>query len=100
MPLYISPPPQNPFMALLAAIVGVVALVGVFMLGFVALVVVLGVGAVLWLGFIIRFKWIQRKLRKQGLDPEPGGRINPDVVLHREESLEAEYTVISTEKDD
>lgn len=99
MPLYIRPPPQNPFMALLAAIVGAAVLVGVFMLGFVALVIAAGVGAVLWLGFIIRFKWIQRKMRKQGFVPESAARADPDVEIRREESLEAEYTVISTEKD-
>lgn len=100
MPLYISPPPQNPFMALLAGIVGIAVLVGAFMIGFVALLVAAGVGMILWLGFMIRFKWIQRKLRRQGHDGEPGERIDPNAVHHREESLEAEYTVISTEKDD
>jgi len=99
MPLYISPPPRNPFVTILATVVGGVVLVGAFMLGFVALLMALGVGAVLWLGILVRIKWVQHRLRKQGYSAGHTTPADSFRAHHCEESLEAEYTVVSTEKD-
>ena len=100
MPFYISPPPRNPLSSILAGVVGALLLVGTFMLGFVVLLVVAGLGLLLWLGVLLRIKCAQYQMRRQGIDPSvmPGpsqgkGHANDD-------SLEAEYTVISKERED
>jgi len=95
MPYYISPPPQNPLTRIFTAIIAVFALVGFLMLGMVALLVIAGVGLIGGLALWLRFAWIKRRLQKSGVDfssvskgaGEPG-----DVI-------DAEYTVISTQKD-
>jgi hypothetical protein len=96
MPLYISPPPANPLTRFVMALVGLLVLVGSFMLGLVALAVVAGLGLVAGIALWIRVAWIRRKLRKEGFGDvpgaEPGNRSETDV-------LEAEYTVVRTRKD-
>ncbi len=100
MPFYISPPPRNPLASILGALVGVIVLVGAFMLGFVVLLVVAGLGLLAGLGVFIRIKWAQYQLRKLGFDPlsgmSPPNGFRPD----QGDSLDVEYTVISTERDD
>ena len=96
MPYYISPPPQGPLTRIITGIIAILTLIGAFMIGMVALLVVAGVGLIA--GFVIwlRVAWIKRQLRKNGIDP--GAGINPSAVHPTQESgqvLEAEYTVIS-----
>jgi len=95
MPYYISPPPQNPIMRILTAIIAVFVLAGAFMLGMAALLVVAGVGLVAGIVIWLLVAWIKRKLQKDGVDfgvtdqaPPPTGQI-----------IEAEYTVVSEQKD-
>ena len=61
MPLYITPPPTNPLVRILMAVVGLLVLVGSFMLGLVAIAVVAGLGllagAISWL----RVAWMHSK---------------------------------------
>ena len=100
MPYYISPPPRNPLTGILTGIFGILVLAGAFMLGFIALVIALGIGLLVWLGIYIRLWWIRRRLSRKGVDPEgagsPAGRREGAVT----DSLEAEYTVVSTTRDE
>lgn len=100
MPFYISPPPRNPVTSIIAGILGALLLVGAFMLGFVVLLVVAGLGLLVWLVVLVRIKWAQHRLRKQGFEPPD----TPGASAYRPESkgdtLEAEYTVVSKERDD
>ena len=100
MPFYISPPPRNPLSAILAALAGGLILVAGFLLGFVVLVVIGGLGILLWLGLTLRIKWAQRKLRKSGFSPEePLARENQDFS-GSSSVIDAEYTVISKKPKD
>jgi hypothetical protein len=97
MPFYISPPPRNPLTAVLAALAGGLLMVGAFFLGFVVLVVALGLGLLIWLAVLLRFKWLQRRMRKQGVDPF--SKAGPRSGSHTE-VLETEYTVVSRHTED
>lgn len=100
MPFYISPPPRNPISALLAGLVGVAMMVGAFMLGFVALVVALAVGALIWAGIYIRIWWARRQLAKQGIDLDSANPFSTQRTPGTDDSLEGEYTVVSKRQDD
>ncbi len=95
MPLYISPPPANPIVRLLMALVGVLVLVGSFMLGLAALAVVAVVGLIAGLVLWARIAWIRRQLRRQGFSM-PGEAAKQDRSRSGDQSevIEAEYTVI------
>jgi hypothetical protein len=90
MPVYLTPPPGNPLTRALAAVVTVLFLVGAFMVGIVAFLVVLGVSLIagLWLWFR---NW--RSLR-QGATPRPDGTPR-DTRPGAGEAIEGEYTVVS-----
>ena len=100
MPFYISPPPRNPLAVILGALVGAVVLVVAFMLGFVVLLVIAGLGLLLWLGVLIRIKWAQHQLRKRGIDPSSTMPPARGARPGKGDSLEVEYTVISRERDE
>ncbi len=91
MPVYLSRPPSNPLTRLLAGVVGALVLVGAFMVGMVAILVVLGVGLVAgaWL-------WFQQwRATRSGVARGP-------ETPHRQQAgdtIEAEYTVISRDDD-
>lgn len=95
MPYYISPPPQNPIMRILTAIIAVFILAGAFMLGMAALLVVAGVGLVAGIVIWLRVAWIRRKLQKDGVDIGVT-RQAPSSTGH---TIDAEYTVVSEQKD-
>ena len=93
MPYYISPPPQGPLTRIIAAIVTVFALIGAFMIGMAALLVVGGIALVAGLVIWLRVLWIKHQLRKSGVDLDAGLRTNtPQESGH---VIEAEYTVVS-----
>jgi predicted lipid-binding transport protein (Tim44 family) len=100
MPSYISPPPRNPLSAILAGIVGVVVMVGAFMLGFVALVVALAIGALIGAAIYVRVWWAKRQLAKQGIDLDSANPFSNHASPSQGDSLEAEYTVISKKQED
>ena len=100
MPFYISPPPRNPIAGILTGIVGILVMIGAFMLGFVALLVAFGFGLIIWLGIYIRIWWARRQMARQGIDPVADNPFTRTGATRREDSLEAEYTVVSTKKDD
>jgi len=95
MAYYISPPPQSPLTRVITAIIAAFVLVGAFMIGMAALLVVAGVGLIAGLALWMRVAWIKRKLRKSGVE------LNPKMDTQRESGhvIDAEYTVISESRD-
>jgi hypothetical protein len=95
MPYYLGPPPQNPLSRIAATIVAALMLVGAFMLGLVALLILGGVAVVAGLAIWARVAWIKRQLRKNGvnLNPEPG------VARESGHIIDAEYTVVPDSSD-
>jgi predicted lipid-binding transport protein (Tim44 family) len=100
MPFYISPPPRNPLASILTGIVGIVVLAGAFMLGFVALVVAFSIGLLIWLGIYIRIWWAKRQMIRQGIDPAAGDPFASRTRPSQTDSLDAEYEVISKQRDE
>lgn len=82
MPYMINPPPQSPLTRFIGGIVAIITLVGAFMLGMVALLVVAAVGLIAAVGIWLRVIWIKRQMRKNG-------------VARQGDVIEAEYTVVS-----
>ncbi len=96
MPYYISPPPQSPLTRIIAGIIAVFALVGAFMIGLVALLVVAGLGLIAAFVIWLRIAWIRHQLQKNGI--KPGTTANSTTTDSGKGSgqvIEAEYTVIS-----
>jgi len=88
---YINPPPQNPLTRIIAAIIAVFVLVGSFMIGLAALLVVACVGLVVGVAIWLRVAWIKRRFRKSGVDL--AGRV--DMSRQSGQVIDAEYTVVS-----
>ena len=81
---------------IVAGIIAVLMLIGGFMIGMVALLVVAGVGLIAGIAIWLRVIWIKRQLRKSGIDLNAA--FNPSAATRTKESsqvIEAEYTVIS-----
>ena len=95
MPYYISPPPQSPLTRVITAIIAVFALVGAFMIGFAALIVVVVVGLVAGIALWLRVAWIKRRLRKEGIDLG----VTMKNQANSGHVIDAEYTVISEAED-
>jgi hypothetical protein len=93
MPYYISPPPQSPLTRIVAAIIAAFALVGAFIIGTAALLVVLAIGLVAGLALWLRVAWIKHQLKKGGIDLSAGMRTEKPTETG--EVIDAEYTVIS-----
>ena len=95
MPYYISPPPQNPLTRIIAGIVGAFVLIGTFMIGMVAFLVVAGVALIAGIALWLRIAWVKRRLKKSGVDLGAG-------VNTRQETghvIDAEYTVVTDSED-
>jgi hypothetical protein len=104
MPHYITPPPQNPLSRIFAGIIAILTIVGAFMIGMVALLVVGGLALIAGVAIWLRVTWIKRQLRKSGM----GQGTDPSMNDHNAESkqanmnnevIDAEYTVISRQDD-
>ena len=93
MPHYISPPPQGPLTRIVAAIIAAFLLIGTFMIGMAALLVVGGIALVAGLVIWLRVLWIKRQLRKSGVDRDAGMRAPPQQDSGN--VIDAEYTVVS-----
>jgi hypothetical protein len=91
MPHYISPPPQNPLTRIVAAIIAVIALIGSFMIGLAALLVVAGVAVVAGIALWLRIAWIKRRLKRNGMN----AGVEPEPHRHSGQVIDAEYTVVS-----
>lgn len=96
MTYYISPPPQGPLTRVVTGIIAMLMLIGGFMVGMVALLVIAGIGLIAGIAIWLRVAWVKRQLRKNGVDL--GAGINPSAASTTKGSgqiIEAEYTVIS-----
>jgi len=93
MPYYISPPPQGPLTRIIAAIVTVFALIGAFMIGMAALLVVGGIALVIGFAIWLRVLWIKRQLRKSGVDLN--ANMNMGASQDSGHVIDAEYTIVS-----
>jgi predicted lipid-binding transport protein (Tim44 family) len=100
MAYYISPPPRGPIGSILAGIIGMLIMIGAFMLGFIAIVVALAIGLLIWFGIYVRIWWAKRQMIKQGVDPASLNPFADKPASSQGESLEAEYEVISKTQDD
>ncbi len=99
MPVYLSSPSSNPFARLVGAVLAVIVTVGAFMLGLVALAVVLGIALVLSLVVWVRVWWLRRRFREAAEEAgwsEAPGRGEPG---RHGDTIEAEYTVVSRDRD-
>ena len=96
MTQYISPPPQNPLTKIIAAVIAAFVLIGSFMIGIAALLVVACVGLVAGIAIWLRVAWIKRRFRKSGVV------FGAPVDLSRQpgQVIDAEYTVVSDNKDE
>jgi hypothetical protein len=81
LPFYRFPPDQGPLSRILSVLTLLVIFSLAFLVGTVLFVTVLGVLAILFLGFYLRFWWLRRKLQQQ-VTARQGGV-----------TLEGEYTV-------
>jgi membrane protein implicated in regulation of membrane protease activity len=95
MPYYLNPPPQGPLTRLIASIVAVIVLIGAFMLGMVALLVIAGVALVAGLAIWLRVAWIKRQLRKSGVNLDA----HRDTTRESGHVIDAEYTVVTDPED-
>lgn len=91
MPFYINQAPTNPVSRVLGVIVAILTLLGAFFFGLVILMVIFGLGLLLYLGMRLRMWWIMRHMPA----PEPA----PERTADQGEVIEAEYKVISTKRD-
>ncbi|MBT8062129.1 MAG: hypothetical protein HKO64_08335, partial [Xanthomonadales bacterium] len=86
--------------AAIAAVIGAIVVAAAFFLGFIVLLIVAGVGLIVWLGLVIRFKWLQRSLRKQGKEPWPSPENRQKGQSTGGSAIEGEFTVVSRDADD
>jgi hypothetical protein len=96
MPIYISPPPQNPLTRIIAGIIAVFVLIGTFTIGMVAFLVVAGIGLIAGIALWLRISWIKHRLRKSGVDMGAG----VDIPRQSGHVIDAEYTVVSDTQED
>ena len=101
MRYHLTPPPMNPLARIVAALLAVAALVGAFFFGLVILVVAVGLGILGWLFLTLRLWWLRRFGAPAGRRPGDGfgpGR-PPGSGGRQDDSIEAEYKVVSRRKD-
>jgi hypothetical protein len=87
--MYLNPPPRSPLARIAAAIVGAAVMVGAFMIGMVAFVVLLGVGAVMAIWFWFRTRDVRRAFR------EAAEQAAAEDTTAASDPIEAEYTVVT-----
>ena len=88
---FISPPPMNPLSRVLAAIMAILALLAAFFFGLIVLALVAGIGLLVLLGIRLRFWWMKRHMPPSG--------VVPGNTQQQGEVIDAEYTVVSRDKD-
>jgi hypothetical protein len=91
MPIYISQTTSNPLSRVFGVILALLTMVGAFFFGLVILVVVSGLGLLLYLGMRVRMWWVMKN--------RPPAESTTARTPDQGEVIDAEYTVISKEKD-
>ena len=86
--MYRFPPTQGPVSRFLSALVLILIFTLAFFVGTVLFLTILGVLAVLFLVFYLRFWWLRRRWARQHQQPAQRGSV----------TLEGEYTVSKQEK--
>ncbi len=94
MPVYLSPQPRGPVARAIATLIGALVLVGAFMLGMVAFLVMLGAGLLggVWLWFR---NWRMRRAGASTAGTSPHARPGASGG----EVIEGEYSVVSQDED-
>lgn len=87
--MYLNSPPRSPLARFAAAVVGAALMVGAFMVGMVAFVVLLGVGAVMAAWFWFKTRDVRRAFR------EAQEQAEADRPTADGDPIEAEYTVVT-----
>jgi hypothetical protein len=88
----LPPSSPNPFAQALAAVVGVLLVVGALFLGLVVGAVVLGLVLLAWIGFRLRLWWLRRRM---GVAPQEQGQ-----AQGKGQVIDADYEVVSRREDD
>lgn len=98
MPVYLTPPPRSPLARALAAVVGALVLVGAFMVGMVAFVILLGVGLVggAWVWF--RTRHLRRAINEAAQAQATNGSVGSGEADG--DTIDAEYVVIERREGD
>ena len=99
MPVYLSSPSPNPVARLVGAVLAVLATVGAFMLGLVALTVILGIALVLSVVVWLRVWWLRRRFREAAREAGLAEEKPRSGTTSARETIEAEYTVVSRDRD-
>ena len=99
----LGPPPMNPLSRLLAALLGVLALVGALFFGFFVIILVVGFGLIAWVALWLRMWWIRRKMPSGAFTQErtagtETGR-SENAADRTGEIIDAEYEVVSRDED-
>jgi hypothetical protein len=102
MPYYINLQSTNPLTRLLAALVGVLVIVGAVFFGLIVLGFVMGAGLLIWMGMWIRLRWLRYRHGSADWSTIVGsvqGAPQDKTQQTEGETIEAEYTVISSRDD-
>ena len=84
MPVYLTPPPRSPVARAVAAVVGALVLIGSFMVGIVAFLILLGVSLVGGIWFWFRTRDLRRAMAEAA---DAQGTASGEYI-------EAEYSVV------
>ncbi len=96
MPVYMTPPPKNPLARLLAVVIAVLVLAGIFTIGLVALVIAVGVGLVFGIVAWLRSRFFPPRRASQG---QATDNVSGKQKHQQDDVIEAEYTVVSRDSD-
>lgn len=94
---------MNPLSRLLAALLGVLALVGAVFFGFFVIILIVGLGLIAWVALWLRMWWLRRKLpsgaytQNRTAGTETGHSEN--TTERKGEIIDAEYEVVSRDED-
>jgi hypothetical protein len=101
MRYYLSPPPASPVSRILAGLLAILVLVGVFFFGLVILAAALSLGFLAWFVLTLRTWWFGRTADRPLTAGEvrgEGGSSEADA--RQRDAIDADYEVISRQEED